>query len=168
MLSAAKEVVEETNSPRLKIAASVMESSKLLQSASIKDVTAIGLEISIPESSTPEIISAVTAILLLCVCAAIKVIALVESRDGKNNRMASDLFDKNELTLLFLICRKLEGKTKKQQNLHTPNSMTWASWIIARLGGWNGYASESPPGPIMMLRGLQKFELQYEGWLLAQ
>jgi hypothetical protein len=46
--------------------------------------------------------------------------------------------------------------------------MAWASWIIARLGGWNEYASESLPGPIIMLRGLQKFELQYEGWLLAQ
>ena len=46
--------------------------------------------------------------------------------------------------------------------------MAWASWVIARLGGWNGYGSESPPGPIVMLRGMQKFELQYEGWLLAQ
>ncbi len=37
-------------------------------------------------------------------------------------------------------------------------------WIIARLGGWNGYRSESPLGPIVMLRGLQKFEIQYEGF----
>ena len=75
---------------------------------------------------------------------------------------------KNELILLLLICKKLEGKTEKQKNPYTKNSMAWASWIIARLGGWNGYRSESPPGPIVMLRGLQKFELQYEGWLLAQ
>jgi hypothetical protein len=105
---------------------------------------------------------------MLCVAAGIKVMSLVESRNGKNNRSAFDLFDKNELVLLLLLCRKLEGKTKKQQNMHMPNSMAWASWIFARLGGWNGYSSESPPGPIVMLRGLKKFALQYEGWLLAQ
>ncbi len=46
--------------------------------------------------------------------------------------------------------------------------MSWVAWVIARLGGWNGYASESPPAPIVMLRGLQKFELQFVGWSMAQ
>jgi hypothetical protein len=105
---------------------------------------------------------------ILCVAAAIKVMSLVESRDGKNKRSATDFFTKDELALLFILCKKLMGKTEKQKNPYVKNSMAWASWIIARLGGWNGYASESPPGPIIMLRGLQKFELQYEGWLLAQ
>lgn len=105
---------------------------------------------------------------ILCVAAAIRVMALVESRDGKNKRSALDLFTKEELACLFLICKKLTGKTEKQRNSYIKNSMAWVSWIIARLGGWNGYASESPPGPIIILRGLQKFELQYEGWLLAQ
>lgn len=104
----------------------------------------------------------------LCVATAIKVMSLVESRDGKNDRVATDLFSKNELIVFLLICKKLEGKTKKQKNPYAKNSMAWASWVIARLGGWNGYSSESPPGPIVMLRGLQKFELQHEGWLLAQ
>ena len=105
---------------------------------------------------------------ILCVATAIKVMSLVESRDGKNSRHAIDLFTKDELSLLLLLCKKLEGKTEKQKNQYAKYSMAWASWIIARLGGWNGYRSESPPGPIVMLRGLQKFELQYEGWLLAQ
>lgn len=105
---------------------------------------------------------------ILCVFTAIKVMSLVESRDGKNNRSAADLYTKDELILLLLICKKLEGKTEKQKNPHIKNSMAWAAWIIARLGGWNGYRSEGPPGPIVMLRGLQKFELQHEGWLLAQ
>jgi hypothetical protein len=105
---------------------------------------------------------------ILCVATAIKVMSLVESRDGKTKRAAADLFTKEELTLLLLICNKVQGKTEKQKNPHVKNSMAWVSWVIARLGGWNGYPSESPPGPIIMLRGLQKFELQYEGWLLAQ
>lgn len=105
---------------------------------------------------------------MLCVATAIKVMILVESRDGKNNRYATDLFTKKEINLLALICKKVEGKTEKQKNPFAKNSMAWSTWIIARLGGWNGYSSESPPGPIVMLRGLQKFELQFEGWLLAQ
>ena len=105
---------------------------------------------------------------ILCVATAIKVMSLVESRDGKNNRSATDLFSKDELKVFILLCKKLEGKTEKQKNPHKKQSMSWAAWIVARLGGWNGYASESPPGPIIMLRGLQKFEAQYEGWLLAQ
>jgi hypothetical protein len=105
---------------------------------------------------------------ILCVATAIKVMSLVESRDGKNNRRAIDLFTKEELILFALICKKLEGKTEKQKNPYKKDSLSWASWIIARLGGWNGYASESPPGPIVMLRGLQNFEFQYEGWCLAK
>jgi len=105
---------------------------------------------------------------ILCVSTAIKVMSLVESRDGKNRRSAADLYTKDELILLLLICKKLEGKTEKQKNPHPKNSMAWVAWIIARLGGWNGYRSEGPPGPIVMLRGLQKFEFQHEGWLLAQ
>jgi hypothetical protein len=105
---------------------------------------------------------------ILCVATAIKVMSLVESRNGKSKRSAFDFFTKNELSFLLIICKKIMGRTEKQKNPHTKNSMAWASWIIARLGGWNGYSSESPPGPIIMLRGLQRFELQYEGWLLAQ
>ena len=105
---------------------------------------------------------------ILSIATAIKIMSLVESRDGENNRAASDLFTKEEVSLLFLICKKLEGKTQKQKNPYNKSTMGWAAWVIARLGGWNGYASESPPGPCVMLRGLQKFELQYEGWLLAQ
>lgn len=105
---------------------------------------------------------------VLCVASAIRVMSLVESRDGKNDRKALDIFSDQEIILLTLICKKLEGRTKKQKNPHTKESLAWASWIIARIGGWNGYASESPPGPITMLRGLQKFDLQFEGWILAQ
>jgi Transposase DDE domain. len=105
---------------------------------------------------------------ILSVATAIKVMMLVESRDGKNERKASDLFTKEEIVLMFLLLKKLEGRTEKQRNPYVKNSLAWAAWVIARLGGWNGYRSESPPGPITMLRGLQKFELQYEGWLLAQ
>lgn len=104
----------------------------------------------------------------LCIAAAIKIMCLVESRDGKTKRAASDLFTKEELALLASLCMKVEGKTRKQKNPYAPKSLAWAAWVIARLGGWNGYSSESPPGPITMLRGLKRFEITLDGWALAK
>jgi hypothetical protein len=42
-----------------------------------------------------------------------------------------------------------------------------AAWIIARLGGWKGYASERKPGPITMHHGLTRFASIATGWLAA-
>ncbi len=66
------------------------------------------------------------------------------------------------------ILPKLEGKTRKQKNLHPHDCLSWAAWIIARLGGWKGYKSESPLGPITMFRGLKKFQDLLEGYNLAK
>ena len=62
---------------------------------------------------------------------------------------------------------KLEGKTEKQQSPFIPESMAWTSWIIARLGGWKGYKSQSPPGHITMKNGLDIFFQKYDGWIMA-
>lgn len=124
-----------------------------------------GLKLEESQIETPEKLSVLA---ILCVAAAIKVMALVEARNGNTHRKASDFFSEQELALLLLICKKMEGMTKKQKNPHKKDSLAWVAWIIARSGGWNGYASESPPGPITMFRGLKKFENQYEGWVLAQ
>ena len=31
------------------------------------------------------------------------------------------------------------------KNPHSPDKLAWASWIIGRLGGWDGYPSSRPP-----------------------
>jgi hypothetical protein len=61
----------------------------------------------------------------------------------------------------------VQGKTKKQQNPHKAGQLSWSSLIIARLGGWTGYACERPPGPITMRRGLETFEALNLGWSIA-
>ena len=35
--------------------------------------------------------------------------------------------------------RRNQGKTAPQKNPHARHSLEWASWIIAHMGGWNGY-----------------------------
>ena len=63
-----------------------------------------------------------------------------------------------EKNVLEAILTKVEGKTAKQKNPYPKENLAWATWIIARLGGWQGYrSSKGPPGPICLRRGLQRF-----------
>ena len=42
-----------------------------------------------------------------------------------------------------------------QKNPHPNASLKWATWIIAKIGGWDGYPSSKPPGPITFKHGLE-------------
>ena len=100
--------------------------------------------------------------------AAVRVMQLTLAREGRTPRPATDAFDAGEIEVLQHVQPTLEGKTEKQKNPHPRPSLAWAAWIIARLGGWKGYASERKPGPITLLRGLQAFSTIHQGWLLAR
>src|SRR5260370_28594609 len=98
--------------------------------------------------------------------AARKIMQLVLARDGTVERPATDVVTPEQLPMLEAVQTSLEGKTAKQKNPHPMHSIAWLAWIIARLGGWTGYASERPPGPITMRRGWQRFEQMAPGWRL--
>ena len=100
--------------------------------------------------------------------AAVRVMQLVLARDGNCQRPASDVIAPSLVAPAKALQSKLEGKTKAQKNPHPQGSLAWLAWIIARLGGWNGYKSERPPGPITMRRGLDRFEAISYGWTLKQ
>ena len=124
-----------------------------------------GLNLNDSEITQPD---ALLKLFVLAIAAAIQVLSLVHARDGSTERPASDLFSEEEIKVLVLSLINLNGKTKKQKNPYPPNSLSWASWIIGRLGGWKGYRSERPPGPITMYHGLETFFKYVEGWKLAQ
>jgi hypothetical protein len=63
------------------------------------------------------------------------------------------------------ICPSLEGKTPRQRNPHLRGSLSWLSWIVARLGGWNCYYK--PPGPKTMRTGWDKLAAMAAGYHLA-
>jgi hypothetical protein len=94
----------------------------------------------------------------------IHVFYLIKARDGKDNVSAEKIFSDKQLIFLHALLKTLEGKTQKQKNPHQGSSMSWASWIISRLGGWKGYASERLPGYRTMHDGLQKFYNMFQGW----
>jgi hypothetical protein len=106
---------------------------------------------------------AATALLAACT-----VMQLVQARgEAGLAHKASRLFDPAQIQVLKALVAKYQGKTEKQKNPHPPDSLAWAAWQIARLGGWNGYASERPPGPITFSRGLQRFNAITQGFTLA-
>ena len=123
-----------------------------------------GLDI---ESSQVENGESLIKLGLLALFIAVKTMQLTMARSGKEQPVTA-VFNEIECKVLSAVLPKLEGKTKKQKNPHQVGQLSWASWIIGRLGGWKGYKSESPPGPITMLRGLKKFQSLLEGYLLAE
>jgi hypothetical protein len=105
--------------------------------------------------------------------AAITIRQLVHARDGAPPdspddtplRPALDAFDPDDLNLLAAFTKQLEGKTERQKNPHPPDSLAFAAWVCARLGGWNCYYGK--PGPIVMLNGWIIFQNAKTGAQLA-
>ncbi len=104
-----------------------------------------GLDI---ESSQVESAEGLMKLAIVALCAAIKIMQLVLARDGTTEQQVKDVFSATEQVVLEVLLTKVEGKTAKQKNPYSKENLGWATWIIARLGGWQGYrSSEGPPGP---------------------
>jgi len=95
---------------------------------------------------------------------AIRTIQLVDARDG-SPRAATDVVDASFAPALERLSKKLEGKTERQKNPHSPGSLAFVAWIAARLGGWNCYYK--PPGPKTMRDGWNRLSAILEGYALA-
>lgn len=93
-----------------------------------------------------------------------QVMQLVNARDQENGSPIEVMFNEEEQKLLKKASENLEGKTTKLKNPFAPSQLSYASWVIGRLGGWKGYKSQKPPGPITMKIGLNKFRTMVEGY----
>jgi Transposase DDE domain len=104
---------------------------------------------------------------VLVLIAATRTLQLTRARDG-GPRPAGEAFGDAEIEGLHALAPTLEGKTALQKNPYPADSLGWAAWIIARLGGWSGYRSQRPPGPITFCHGLTRFHAIIYGYALAQ
>lgn len=93
-------------------------------------------------------------------------IQLVQARNGSSGLPATAAFDRELIPALAAVNARYEAKTSRQKNPHPHASMAWAAWIVARLGGWDGYRSSRPPGPITFKHGLDQFHAIAIGWTL--
>lgn len=116
------------------------------------------------EASQLEKGRALKNIAVLSFASALKINQLRLYRDDDTQTPATLIFSDDEVAFLNLVVKKYEGQTAKQKNKHPFGTMAWAAWAISRLGGWKGYASESPPGNKTITTGWRKFILLYEGY----
>lgn len=124
-----------------------------------------GLNIELSQLETGKALK-VLCVLGLYTC--LKINQLKQAREDKTGIPAYLVFNNEELIVLTLICKKYEGKTEKQKNQYQEGTLAWASWVIGRIGGWKGYASEAKPGIKTMKDGLIAFYRIYDGFMLSK
>ena len=118
------------------------------------------------ESTQLESVAAIQRLCILSLGAAVRILQLQTGRDDVS-RAASLVFSQRQQQCLAQLSPRLNGRTRKQQNPFPGYTLAWATWLIARLGGWSGYASQRPPGIVILFRGLKHFDTLFEGWSLA-
>jgi len=98
----------------------------------------------------------------------LRIMQLLLAYDNDESQPIGEVFNKQEIECLKELKINLEQKDTQVKNTNPTKKLSWATWIIARLGGWKGATKQRPPGPITMKKGLEKFDLIYQGWKLAR
>lgn len=124
----------------------------------------LGIEQSVIEDG--EVLEKLVIIALIAATITMQLV-LARSADGQGPP-ASRVFSPDQTDVLRALQTKLQGRTIKQQNPYPPDSLAWAAWTIARLGGWTGYSSDKSHGPITMRDGLERFYGIVDGYMLAK
>jgi len=121
------------------------------------------------EDSQFETGAALKKLLVLSLATSWKILLMKQERKGQNRISASVCFQAEEITLLKALQPGLEGSTLKQQNPHQEQTLAWAAWLIARLGGWKPADLDKRPfGVIALVRGMKAFKQQWQGWKTAK
>jgi len=108
--------------------------------------------------------SAVMNLAALALAAAVRIVQLVDARDG-STRPATDCVEADQIEAVARIGAAQEGKTARQQNPWPKGRLSWLSWIVARLGSWDCYGKK--PGPKTMADGWHRLSLMLDGFKLA-
>lgn len=111
------------------------------------------------EEAQLEKIESLEKLALITAIAATKIVSLKLAFDLQDENVSAlrNFTEKEVSALTNNFLPKLEGKTQKQKNPYKECSLIWAAWIIARLGGWTGYFSQSKPGYITFKRGMDRY-----------
>lgn len=120
------------------------------------------------ESSEMEKGKALKKVCIIALSIALGINQLRQARQDQTGISAEIMFTEAQVELLKILVPQYEGKTEKQKNPYKQKTLAWAAWTIARMGGWKGYACESPPGNKTFKWGLDRFDAAYEGFIVAK
>lgn len=101
-------------------------------------------------------VEAIMKLMTMALEVAATVLQLVQARGQSSGHPIEQVFEPEYLPILKAVNREYEGNTVKQQNPYPEDQLSYATWVIARMGGWNVY-SKKPPGPKIIARGLADF-----------
>lgn len=121
-----------------------------------------GLDLEASQIETAERIMKLAAFAVVASC---RIIQLVDARDG-GQRPATDAIRPDQIEDAAAISASLEGRTERQKNPWSKDTLSWLAWIAARLGGWNCYYK--PPGPKTMAAGWKRLEAMLTGCAIAK
>lgn len=110
---------------------------------------------------------AILKLTFISLMAAINIIQMLQAREEPSLPI-DPVFSQQEQEVLHKILPMLQGKTDKSKNPYPPDSLAYATWIIARLGGWKGYNSERKPGITTLNIGINRFYDFCTAFALAQ
>jgi hypothetical protein len=111
---------------------------------------------------------AIRKLFVLVLNAALRVMQLYLAYGKEECQATEEVFSEEEIECLHAIEKNHIAKTEKTTNPFSAEKLSWASWIIARLGGWKGNDKQRRAGPIILKRGLDEFETMFQGWKLAR
>ncbi len=120
------------------------------------------------EASQLETGAALRKLFVMAFMAAIQILQLRQAREGNASQKTSLVFSDEQVECMKDLLVQLQGKTNKQKNPFDKENLAWATWIIARLGGWKAYNSQGPPGVITLHEGWVRFHTLFQGWRLAK
>lgn len=111
--------------------------------------------------------AAVKKLIVLTLWAALRRVSLKRAYDEQDETVpANVMFDEDEQEMLHVEMERLHRKSPKALDGRNPfreDSLPWAAWIIARIGGWSGYVkAHGRPGYITMKQGLDRFNQHLE------
>ena len=98
--------------------------------------------------------------------AAAVTLQMLQARDTPGSDPAILALSEDEVSTLAALEPHYRSTRPLQQNPHPHRTLAWAAWLIARLGGWDGYPSSRPPGPITFKNGLDTLRTLAHGWAL--
>lgn len=120
------------------------------------------------ESTQVESGIALKRLVLLALQASLSILQLIKDRDNDFEQPMESILGSPEIEFVAMLSKSLEGKTEKLKNPHPQKSLAYLAWVVARLGGYKGYKSQSPPGPKTMSWGWKRFTEQLNAWNLIR
>lgn len=93
----------------------------------------------------------------------LRIMQMLMAYGNEEAQETKEVFSEEEIE-----CLKQVGSDLSMTHRFDPSKLSWASDIIARLGGWKGNPKQRPPGPITLKRGLEKFGWIFRGWSIAK